>query len=247
MICFISDVHLGYFSGKENRELEDLLLTLLETISSKCKVLVIVGDLFDFWFDYKQVIPKHFFRVVNKLFELREKGVVIEYLMGNHDFGHYSFFKDYLGIEVSECDIAREYLGKKFYISHGDGKIKNDTGYQILKFILRNKVSRFLFRWVHPDIGIWIASHSSKKSRNYSEKRANKNFDSLFDFAKKQIDLGFDYVVFGHSHKSEIKSYKNGFYINLGTWLNFPQVGLFDGKDFKLLSVEQFIKDKFGD
>lgn len=244
LVCFISDVHLGYYSGRRNREIEDLLLSLLERVSSYCEVLVIVGDLFDFWFDYKQVIPRHFFRVVNKLFELKEKGVKIEYLMGNHDFGHYNFFNTFLNINVYEGDISREFYGKKFYISHGDGKIKKDTGYSILKFILRNKVSRFLFRWIHPDIGIWVASRSSKKSRNYTDKRSRKDFDSLFDFAKKKIDLGYDYVVLGHTHKSEIKSYKNGFYINLGSWLSLPEVGIFDGIDFKLLPVEQVINNK---
>ncbi|MEJ5285957.1 MAG: hypothetical protein CH6_4041 [Candidatus Kapaibacterium sp.] len=244
MIYFISDVHLGYYTGKKNNEIEHVLLSFLDIISTNCQVLVIVGDLFDFWFDYKTVIPKHFFRTVAKLDDLKRMGKEIIYLMGNHDFGHFQFFKKELGIEVIENDISIEFFGKKFYISHGDGKIKNDLGYLILKQILRNKISRYFFRFIHPDLGIFVAKNSSRKSRKYTHNRSKKNFDSLFDFAKQKIDQGYDFVIMGHTHKPEIRSYKGGFYINLGDWLSKPMVGIFDGFEIKLVPVEEIINYK---
>ncbi|MCX7909162.1 MAG: UDP-2,3-diacylglucosamine diphosphatase [Ignavibacteria bacterium] len=243
MVYFISDVHLGYFSGERNKELENLLLSFFNQVSLNAKIIAIIGDLFDFWFDYKKVIPKHFYKVVSKLSELKEKGIEIVYLIGNHDFGHYEFFRKELGIEVYEKDLTLELFGKKFYLSHGDGKIKNDYGYSVLKFILRNKVSRFLFRLVHPDLGIWLAMRSSRKSRVYTNKRQKKNFDSLFEFAKKKIDDGYDFVIMGHSHRAEYKEYRQGIYVNLGDWLSVPRVGIFDGNGFKLLQVEELVRN----
>ncbi len=244
MIYFISDVHLGYFNHERGKQVEKLLIDLFDAISKDCKVLVIVGDLFDFWFDYKTVIPKHFFRVVSKLDELRTLGIEIIYIMGNHDFGHYKFFQQELGIEVFESDIEREFFGKKFYISHGDGKIQNDFGYLVLKSILRNKFARFLFRFIHPDLGICVAKSSSKKSRKYSSMQRNNNFDSLFEFSKKKIEQGFDFVIMGHSHKFEFKKYKNGYYLNLGDWFNSPYVGIFDGNELTFQQVAEFIENK---
>lgn len=244
LVYLISDVHLGYFQGEKNRQIESLLLAFLETIRPDCKSLVIVGDLFDYWFDYNSVIPKEFYKVVTKLAELRESNIEIIYLMGNHDFGHYRFFEDELKIKVYEKDIVKEFEGKKFYISHGDGKIKGDIGYLILKAILRNKLSRFLFRLIHPDLGIWLATRSSRNSRKYTEKRKRKDFDSLAKFAKKKIESGFDFVIMGHSHKVEFIRLGNGYYINLGDWLSKPQVAIFDGNQIELMPVEKVIENK---
>ncbi|MGC8748357.1 MAG: UDP-2,3-diacylglucosamine diphosphatase [Candidatus Kapaibacteriota bacterium] len=244
MIYFISDIHLGYYSGEKNKAIERLLVSFFDAIAQRCQVLVIAGDLFDFWFDYRFVVPKHFFKTISKLYELKEKGIEIIYLMGNHDFGHYTFFSEELGIAVIEEDLEREFFGKKFYISHGDGKIQGDFGYRILKSILRNGFSRSLFRLIHPDLGILIAKNSSHKSRSYTTRRAQKDFDSLFEFAKLKIDEGFDYVIMGHSHKSEFRSYKNGYYVNLGDWLSNPLAGSFDGKEMQLVPITKIIENK---
>lgn len=243
LVYFISDVHLGYYSKEKNWQIEKMLISLLDIISKKAKVLVIVGDLFDFWFDYKTVIPKDFFRVVNKFDELLAHNVEIIYLIGNHDFGHYRFFEQDLGIKIFKEDIEETFFGKKFYISHGDGKIKKDWGYKLLKYILRNKFSGTLYRFIHPDIGISLAQKSSRKSRGYTEERKSKDFDSLFEFAKIKIEQGYDYVVMGHSHRQEQRRHKNGMYINLGDWLTKPVVGIFDGNEFLIEQVEKIIKN----
>ena len=138
MIYFISDAHLGHEKKDINRTVEDTLIAFLGKIQSDCEKLFIVGDLFDYWFEYKSVIPKIYIRTLAALINLKDKGIPIEYIMGNHDFGHYKYFEEEMGIPVFRDDIEREINGKKFYISHGDGKSYNDTGYLILKKILRN-------------------------------------------------------------------------------------------------------------
>lgn len=237
MIYFISDIHLGFYKREKDKILENKLLKFFDLIH-KDETLVIIGDLFDYWFDYREVIPSNFYRTVQKLFELREKQVKIIYLIGNHDFGHYNFFKEELGILPIENDLEIELLGKKFYLSHGDGKSYNDNGYKILKVILRSKWAQKMYRWLHPDFGIWLASGSSRKSRHYTESKDFGPRDGLKDFAINKIEEGFDYVVMGHRHKLEITQHKQGFYINLGTWLSKPIYGLFDGLHFKIVELE---------
>jgi UDP-2,3-diacylglucosamine hydrolase len=234
MIYFFSDVHLGLFPREEDKKREQKLLDFFDRIKVDCTKLIIVGDLFDYWFEYKTVIPKYFFRTITKLFELRKQGIEIEYIMGNHDFGHKDFFEKELDIKIHKDDIEREFDGKKFYISHGDGKSNKDTGYKILKKILRAPLSLYLFLKLHPDFGIGIASGSSQKSRVYTDKKNYGKTDGMRDFAFKKIEEGFDFVIMGHRHKAEVTNHKNGTYINLGEWINKPHYGTFINGKFKL-------------
>lgn len=241
MIYFLSDVHLGIYKREIDKQREDFFLTFINKIKSDCEHLYIVGDLFDYWFEYDYVIPKFFYRTITALHNLRASGTKIDYLMGNHDFGHKNFFSDELNIVVHNDDIERIIYGKKFYISHGDGKIKNDYAYNFIKKIFRHKLSLWLYLKLHPDWAIALASHSSKESRKYSD---NKRFgieDSLESFAKGKIDNGFDYVIMGHRHLLKLTQYNNGVYCNLGDWFNNPQFASFDGTTFKLNDVKQFI------
>lgn len=251
MHYFISDVHLGFYNRTKDKTREDLFLCLLDKISINAEKIYLVGDIFDFWFDYNTVIPKEFYRTLAKLLELKSKGIEIVYLMGNHDFGHYKFFKDELGIEVLQTDLDIKIGNKKFYIAHGDGKAYNDTGYLILKKILRSKWANKTFRFLHPDFGIWLASNSSQSSRAYTDKKDFSEKDGLKDFALKKIEEEFDYVIMGHKHQKSIIKHeyelngmnKYGYYINLGEWFNDPQVGVFENDELKLLSVKTFINE----
>jgi UDP-2,3-diacylglucosamine hydrolase len=243
MIYFISDIHLGLYERSKDRERENLLLAFLDKIKHDCRSLIIVGDLFDYWFEYKYVVPKYFYRTLAKLHELRDSGIEIDYLMGNHDFGHLDFFKNELNIDIHFGDIEREFGSKRFYISHGDGKALNDTGYRILKNILRAKWANKLYRYIHPDLGIRIAAGSSQKSRNYTGKKYYGEQDGMELFAEKKIAEGFDYVIMGHRHKLLNKRIGTGYYINLGDWLVNPHYGRFDGENFELLSVNKLISD----
>jgi len=236
MIYFISDIHLGFYERSKDKILEDKLINFLENIPID-STLIIIGDLFDYWFDYRKVIPSNFYRTLCKFSELKNKNIKVIYLIGNHDFGHYVFFKKELNIEPIENDLELELLGKKFYLSHGDGKSYNDNGYKILKLILRNKLAQKLYRLFHPDFGIWLASGSSRKSRHYTETKDFGPRDGLKDFAFSKIDEGFDYVIMGHRHKMEFVEYKHGFYVNLGTWLIKPIYGTFDGNKFEIREI----------
>ena len=238
MIYFFSDVHLGLGSRESDRRRERELLRFLDAITADCERLIIVGDLFDYWFEYSTVTPKYHFRTLTALANLRERGVIIDYIMGNHDFGHQSFFEDELDIPIHHDDISLTLSGKKFYIAHGDGKAYNDTGYSILRAILRNKLSIKLFQWLHPDIGIWLASGSSHASRTYTDDKDYSPRDGLQDFAEKKISEGYDYVIMGHRHRSTVKTFAGGTYINLGHWLKTPATfGRFDGEKMELLTT----------
>lgn len=239
MIYFISDVHLGHQLREKDKLRENALLSFLDSIKPDCERLVIVGDLFDYWFEYKTVIPRYYYRTLNAIAEFVDAGIPIDYVMGNHDFGHNTFFKEEFGIDIYKEDVVREYLGKKFYLSHGDGKAYNDRGYLILKSILRNNLCQKLFRALHPDFGIRLAWGSSKKSREYTSEKNYGEADGMRDFAEKKIREGFDYVIMGHRHKAEIVDFKTGKYINLGEWLKNPTYGVFDGVEFR---VERFIR-----
>lgn len=244
MFYFISDLHLGVFERTKDRKREDLFIQLLEEISKDAKTIFLVGDIFDFWFEYKTVIPAYFYRTLTSIDKICQKGIQIEYLMGNHDFGHKDFFKKEFNIEIHRDDISREINGKRFFISHGDGKAKNDFGYKVLKSVLRNPISNKLYRIVHPDIGIGIASGSSKKSRKYTDQKDFGSDDGMKEFAIKKIDEGFDFVVMGHRHKAEVHPHNKGTYINLGDWINEPTFGIFDGEKFELLKVKDFLNQR---
>ncbi len=233
-VYFISDIHLGYGTKEEDIIREKKLLDFLTGIKEDCSDLYIVGDLFDFWFEYRRVVPKGYFKVLSKLSELVENNIRIHYLIGNHDCLLRDYFEKEIGITIYRGEIERDILGKKFFIHHGDGLSSNDTGYKILKTILRSRLDQWLFSLVHPDFGMWLGSYSSNKSRRYTSKKDYGKKDGLIEFAQKKIDSGFDYVIFGHIHRLVNMKINSGTYINLGDWIKFFSYGQFDGNDFKI-------------
>ena len=160
---FISDIHLGLQSKETEIQKERLLVKFLTSTALGCKELFIVGDLFDYWFEYKRVYQKGFFRTLTALQDLSQKGVKIHYFIGNHDFMHQNFFEDEIGVVLYENPINIVLNGKKFFIGHGDGLVKNDYGYLILKKVMRNKFIQKLYSIIHPDLGIGIASVNKPK------------------------------------------------------------------------------------
>ena len=226
MYFFFSDLHLGLGSRESNRDREQALLRFLTMVrEERADGLFIVGDLFDYWFEYRSVIPRGFSRTLGAIAALTDAGIPVEYLMGNHDFGHRDFFEEELGVRVHGGDIERTLAGRRCYLSHGDGKAFNDTGYLILKKVLRNRLTNSLFRFIHPDIGIGAASYASKRSRdhttqkNYQGERSGES-DGLYAFAERKIvQEGYQLVVMGHSHMPRRVDLSGGTYINLGTWL----------------------------
>lgn len=233
---FISDLHLGLESPQKEKIKERKLVEFLKFSNGKTDKLFIVGDLFDYWFEYKRVIQKGFFRTLTALQDLTESGVEVNYLIGNHDFLHRNFFSKEIGVNLYQTELTVEINGKKFFIAHGDGLVENDFGYKVLKKILRNKVTQRMYSMLHPDFGIWLASSTSKNSRSYTGQKDYGENDGLLKTARLKIDEGFDYVIFGHTHVKRFEGYKNGFYVNLGSWLENPCYGKFSDNKFEIIN-----------
>lgn len=233
---FISDIHLGLQSKENESKKERLLVKFLEYALENCNELFIAGDLFDYWFEYKQVYQKGFFRTLTALQNLTEKGIKVHYFIGNHDFFHKDFFEKEIGVILYKD--GKDFLlnGNKFFIGHGDGLVKNDLGYNVLKKVLRNRFTQLLYGLLHPDLGVAIASRTSKSSRDYTSKKDYGEEDGLFDAAKEKIRQGFDFVLFGHLHKRCFEKFGAGYYINLGSWIDKPCYGIFNN-EFKVIDL----------
>jgi len=235
-VYFFSDVHLGLGSREQDRLKEDRVLEFLAMVGKDADELYIVGDLFDAWIEYKSVIPKGHHRLFTKLEELTRKGITVHFLVGNHDFWIRDFFTTELGIKTYLHPIETIIDGKRFYIHHGDGLALNDTGYLILKKVLRNPVAIFLYRWVHPDIGYGLARSTSKNSRSHTATKDYGERDGMIAAATKKISEGFDAVIMGHRHNPVRQEIGNGVYINLGDWMSFNTYAVAENGTLKLLT-----------
>ncbi len=235
---FISDIHLGLRSKEEEKQKEELLVQFLQFAKDNCNELFILGDLYDYWFEYRKVYQKGYFKTLAALKNLTDNGVKLHYIIGNHDFMHGDFFEKEIGAFLYENDISTVLNDSKFYLAHGDGLVKNDLGYKILKKILRNKFIQGMYSLIHPDLGIALASHTSKSSRDYTANKDYGEVDGLLSFASNKIDEGYDYVLLGHSHRRTFKQHNNGFYINLGSWLDKPCYGIYKDKKFEVIDLK---------
>lgn len=234
---FISDVHLGLQSKEIEKTKERKLVEFLNFAKTNCDELFIAGDLFDYWFEYRRVYQKGYFRTLTVLQDLVEAGVKVHYFIGNHDFFHNGFFEKEIGLILYQNPAEFRLNDKRFFIGHGDGLVKNDLGYNILKVILRSRFTQFLYSLIHPDLGVALASRTSKSSRDYTTKKDFGEEDGLFEAAKNKIDEGYDYVLFGHLHQKQFLQYKNGYYINLGSWISEPCYGKFSDK-FEIIDIK---------
>ncbi|RMD89432.1 MAG: UDP-2,3-diacylglucosamine diphosphatase [Calditrichaeota bacterium] len=223
-IYFISDAHLG--SEAKDKELAkiELLLNFLDFVRQQADILYIVGDLFDFWFEYRHAIPKTSLKILAKLFQLVEKGVQVRYFAGNHDLWLGNFLQQELGIKIYHEPLDVIHNGLKFYIAHGDGLAKGDRGYRFLKRIFKNRLNIFLYRWLHPDVGVPLAKFFSNRSRTKGENPFDEDYWNL---ATSLLGKGYDVVIFGHTHKPLFKRIDGRYYINLGDWIeNFTYLHL---------------------
>jgi UDP-2,3-diacylglucosamine hydrolase len=234
---FFSDVHLGFRSWEEEKEKERKLVSFLERIRNDAGKIYILGDLFDCWIEYRKVVPKGYYRTLAALNEIVEQGTEINFFSGNHDFWLNKYLQDDVGLKMHRSYLETELDGKKFYLAHGDGLSKGDIGYKIIKKILRNRFNQFLYSLVHPDIGIWLAQGSSRKSRFHTDEKADGD-SGMKEFAEKKINEGFDYVIMGHIHRPQNIGIKNGtrtgYYITLGDWIKSFSYGEYSKGAFEL-------------
>jgi len=238
-IYFASDFHLGLPDSKRSRLREFQICKWLDEIKQDAMSIYLVGDLFDVWFEYKNVIPKGYTRFLGKLAELRDSGITIEIFSGNHDLWMRDYFEEELQIPVHHQPITFEVNEKKFFVGHGDGLGPGDNGYKLLKRILKSPVSQWLYRRIHPDTGIGLANYFSKKGDKHrdSEKEfLGEDKEWLVQFCKKELKKEhFDYFIFGHRHLALYHPLEqNSLYINLGDWLSYNSYAVFDGKELQL-------------
>ncbi|MEC8323160.1 MAG: UDP-2,3-diacylglucosamine diphosphatase, partial [Bacteroidota bacterium] len=212
----------------------------LDNIKKDAEVLFILGDLFDFWFEYKHVIPKGFTRVLGKLAELSDQGIEIHFFTGNHDMWMHNYFEEELSIVVYNKPQEFELNGKLFLIGHGDGLGPHDKGYKRLKKVFSNPFFKSLYRWIHPDLGVRFAQYLSQKNKLISGdndlKFKGNESEWLTQYARRKLEYRhYDYFLFGHRHLPlEVPLNQKSYYFNLGDWITHFSYGVFDGQIFKL-------------
>ena len=235
-VYFASDQHFGAPTREKSLPREKLFLNWLNEKEADMGALFILGDLFDFWFEYKTVVPKGFVRILGKLAELRDKGITIYFFVGNHDLWMNDYFQTELGIPVFHEPQVFIINGKRFFIGHGDGLGPGDLGYKRMKKVFTNKFSKWLFNWLHPDIGVRLGQYLSVKNKLISGDEdvrfLGEDNEWLVLYAKRKLESQhYDYFIFGHRHLPMVIDLKEqSKYINLGDWINYFTYGHFDGE-----------------
>jgi len=233
-LFFVSDAHLGADKKPIEKIKERNLLSFLEMVKSQGEGLYILGDLFDFWFEYHHAVPNRHYKILFKLSELVNQGVRIDYIAGNHDYWFEDFFPQEIGVHVHKSPLEVQIHSKRFLIAHGDGIIKNDPGYLVLKRILQNPLSIRLYRLVHPDLGIPLARIASRLSRQHPSNPSSREDEDYLNYAKSKFKIGFDFVVLGHSHRPLIRRWGDKTFVNVGDWMRKFTYGRFDGENLTL-------------
>jgi UDP-2,3-diacylglucosamine hydrolase len=237
---FASDFHLGTPSELSSKEREHRILSWLDIISQDATHLFLVGDVFDFWFEYKHAIPKGFVRIQAKLAQLVEKGIEVHLFHGNHDMWMFDYFKKELGIQIHTDELLVELNGQRVYLAHGDGVGPGDLGYKLIKKIFRNKLCQWLFARLHPNFGIGLAKYFSKSSRkktgHLDEEFRGLEHEWIFQYLKKNHKhLKAETYIFGHRHLPLHIKEPDFQYFNLGEWLHFCSYVKFSNDQWKLL------------
>ncbi|MEO6902371.1 MAG: UDP-2,3-diacylglucosamine diphosphatase [Bacteroidia bacterium] len=239
-IYFASDFHLGVPNYAASMEREKRIVKWLEEIKEDAEEIYLMGDLFDFWFEYKYTVPKGFVRLLGKIAELSDAGIRINLFTGNHDMWMFDYLPQELGVTLYREPITRIYNNKKFYLGHGDGLGPGDHGYKFIKKIFANKFCQWLFERLHPNFSITIANYWSRRSR-LTQSADDKLFlgeekEWLVSYSKDVLKKEhFDYFIFGHRHLPlDLKLGENSQYINLGEWVNYSSYAVFDGTKLEL-------------
>ncbi len=239
-IYFASDHHFGAPTAEASLVREKKFVAWLDSIENDLEELFILGDLFDFWFEYKQVVPKGFVRVLGKLAQLSDKGITIHFFVGNHDLWMKDYLQKELGIKVYFKPEVFTFSGKTFFIGHGDGLGPNDKGYKRMKKVFTNPIAKFFFKWLHPDLGVGLAKYLSVKNKLISGDEdihfLGEDKEWLVQYCKRKLETKhYDYFLFGHRHlPMKIKLQENTTYINTGDWINHYTYAQFDGETLSL-------------
>lgn len=224
-VYFASDMHLGAPSPEASRPREKTLVRWLDSIADDAAAVVLVGDIFDFWYEYRKVVPRGYVRLLGKLAELTDSGIPIILFTGNHDLWMSSYLEDEIGATLYKDPQVFEAYGKKIFIAHGDGLGKGDYSYKLLKKVFTNPLCIWLFGRLHPNFAFGLAHRWSRHSRmNGGISPFDESTDYLFNFSK-EVELAdhHDYYIFGHRHLPMTKAISpNAMYINIGEWIDEP-------------------------
>ncbi|HRI01124.1 MAG TPA: UDP-2,3-diacylglucosamine diphosphatase [Saprospiraceae bacterium] len=239
-IYFASDLHLGIDTKLDSKTREILFCQWLDEIKVDASELFLMGDVFDFWFEYHRVVPKHFVRILGKLAELSDHGIQLHYFSGNHDLWLLDYFHKELNATIYHDRVVIQRGQHTFFLAHGDGLGPEDIGYKRMKKLFRLPLAQTLYRWLHPDLGILLASYFSRKSRSSQSHQAiyyGDHREWLVQYVeKKSKELQADFYVFGHRHLPIDYKLKNAQsrYINLGDWMQHFSYAVYDGSDLYL-------------
>ncbi|SEH36524.1 UDP-2,3-diacylglucosamine diphosphatase [Epilithonimonas hominis] len=243
-IYFASDQHFGVPDLQQSRIREEKFIRWMDSIKKNAQVLFLMGDLFDFWHEWKYVVPKGYIRVLGKIAELKDCGIDIYFFVGNHDLWMKNYFEVELGIPVFFEKKYYEINSKKLLLAHGDGLGPGDKGYKRMKKVFTNPFAQWAFRWLHPDIAMKIANYMSQKNKMISgvedQKFLGEDKEFLILYSKEKLKTEkIDYFVYGHRHLPMVLDLQKGAkYINLGDWISYFTYGVFDGEQFDLEKFE---------
>lgn len=239
-IYFASDFHLGVPDYEASLQRERQIVRWLDGIRHDAHSIYLLGDIFDFWFEYKHTVPKGFVRLLGKLAELRDAGIPISFFTGNHDMWMFDYFPKELGIPVYRKPALLEVGIHKMLIGHGDGLGPGDSTYKVLKKFFDSKICQWLFARIHPNLGITIANTWSRNSRitnnRRKEKFTNEQGEFLWIYCKElERSTHHDFYIFGHRHLPlNLKVADNSTYINLGEWVHYKTYAVYDGTNVEL-------------
>ncbi|MCC6384099.1 MAG: UDP-2,3-diacylglucosamine diphosphatase [Bacteroidia bacterium] len=243
-IYFISDFHLGVPDQASSREREKRIIRFLNVAAKDAAEIYLLGDMFDFWFEYEHVVPKGFIRLLGKLAELSDSGIRLNYFTGNHDMWAFDYLPEETGLVIFRKPEIRELNGKLFFIGHGDGLGPGDHKYKFIKKVFESRICQWLFARIHPNCGIAIANYWSRKSRiatgNFDDQYKGDDKEYLVVFCKEKLkEQHIDYFIFGHRHMIiDLKIGETSRYINLGDWIRDYTYAVWDGNELKLEKFE---------
>ena len=243
-IYFASDFHLGVPTFEQSLEREKRVCRWLDSIKGDAAEIYLVGDIFDFWYEYRYTVPKGQVRLLGKIAEITDAGIPVHFFVGNHDLWMKDYFIEELGVSIYHEPITRTYNGKVFYIGHGDGLGPGDKGYKFLRKIFASPLCQWLFSRLHPNLAFYIAKRSSKRSRvitgDSDEKFLGAGNEWLYLFSKEYLQTHkVDYFIFGHRHLPlDLDVEGKARYVNLGEWIQYNTYAVFDGEKLSLLTFE---------
>ncbi len=239
-LYFASDFHLGVPDHASSLQRERRIVAWLDSIKKDAHTIYLLGDIFDFWFEYKHAIPKGHIRLQGKLAEIRDSGIPVVFFTGNHDMWMFDYFETELGIPVHREPAVLDVADKRFLIGHGDGLGPGDKTYKVLKKIFNSPVCQWMFARIHPNLGISIANRWSRNSRLSNNKKEEKFQGEEGEFLlvycrEMEQHTHHDYYIFGHRHLPlDIRINDNSRYVNLGEWVNYSTYAEYDGQRLEL-------------